>query len=368
MIRVLIIAVFMTSIAVAGAEAPISIAGLSERDYQSSLAITRELGSFDGYKSYAVEFDSDGLRQMAVMNVPTSEPPASGFPIVIMSHGNANQRLDSFKDYYSSDQMSDEYRRLNSVDVITRYAREGFVVLFPDFRGHGFSETNGKHEGFWQLDRRGRKVVDMNGEHVPRVLDDDGIRFGGFLYSAYYTIDLLNLIAAITDAKKLNGSLMLDQSNLFLWGRSLGGDVTARAMTVSDKIRAASLWVPATMSLWDQAHHYHYDSPCCADGFALETLAVELSTYNSAKGTFLRARDLNPGNFVEQIKNPVLIQVSIDDSGVRSAWGIEFHFALLEYGVATEVIIYPGDAHVFSGAMLERAIQADVAFFRAAMN
>ena len=285
-----------------------------------------------------------------------------------MNHGNSNNRWESVKDYYSDEQDTDAYRALPMTGLITRYAREGFVVFFPDYRGHGYSETSGKSEGHWQLDRHGNKIKNQQGEPVPRIFDKDGLRFGGWLYTAHYTIDILHLIAALESLDDLPDGVRIDTGNLFLWGRSLGGDVTARAMTVSEQVTAATLWVPATLSLWDQAHHYHYDSPCCADGFSLEALFVELQKYNAVHDTRLVARDLNPANFVEQVGNPVLIQVSIADTGVRSAWGIQYHYALQEHGVPTELRIYDGSDHMFKGDVLEQAIRADLAFFRSHMH
>ena len=346
-------------------DAPLSISTLADRSFEATLAIKEKLGEFDGYRSYSVEWLSDGLKQSAVMNVPAAPAPESGYPIVVLSHGNANGRWDTFRNYYSREQESGFYQDLPMTPMLTSYAREGFVVLLPDYRGHGYSETNGRNEGFWQLDRSGTRVLDKNGNQVPRVMDDDGLRFGGWLYSTHYTVDILHLISALESRRAWPADAPLDTSNLFLWGRSLGGDVTARAIAISDRVRAASLWVPATMSLWDQAHHYHYDSPCCADGFSLEAVLVELRKYNELHGTRLRARDLNPANFIDRVESPVLIQVSIDDRGVRSAWGIQYHYALLEYGIDTELIAYPGEDHVFIGDTLSSAMQADLEFFRA---
>ncbi len=354
--------------ACAAPSAPIAIQALTQRDYSSSLEIARKLGDFDGYSSYAVAWQSDGLRLTAVMNVPGAAMPDRGYPVVVMNHGNANNYWDTFKDYYSEAQDTEAYRALHMAGLITRYAKEGFVVVFPDYRGHGYSETNGKTEGHWQLDRYGNRVVDRKGEHVPRILDNDGLRFGGWLYTAHYTIDVLHLISALGSISNPPEGLRVDQDNLFLWGRSLGGDVTARAMTVSDRVTAASLWVPATMSLWDQAHHYHFDSQCCADGFSLEALFVELQKYNAVNDTDLVARDLDPANFIHQVDNPVLIQVSIDDTGVRSAWGIQYQYALQAQGVPAKLRVYEGDDHIFRGEVLEEAIRADLAFFRANMQ
>ena len=341
---------------------------MTHRDYVSSLEVTQKFGDFAGYSSYSVAWQADGLRLTAIMNVPDGSAPDGGHPVLIMNHGNANNRWESFKDYYSDEQDTDAYRALPMTGLITRYAREGFVVFFPDYRGHGCSETSGKSEGHWQLDRHGNKIKNQQGEPVPRIFDKDGLRFGGWLYTAHYTIDILHLIAALESLDDLPDGVRIDTGNLFLWGRSLGGDVTARAMTVSDQVTAATLWVPATLSLWDQAHHYHYDSPCCADGFSLEALFVELQKYNAVHDTRLVARDLNPANFIQQVGNPVLIQVSIADTGVRSAWGIQYHYALQEHGVPTELRIYDGSDHMFKGDVLEQAIRADLAFFRSHMH
>lgn len=349
--------------------AAISIPSLSERRYVSSLKILQELGTFEGYRSYAVEYDSDGLALRAVMNIPLADMPAAGYPVILLNHGNALAGgEDHFREYYSTEQDSEAYKRLIRSNPLVRYAREGFVVFQPDYRGHGYSENYGKHGGAWQTDRNGNRVFNKAGKPVPRVLDDDGLRFNGFLYSAYYTIDVLNLLAALSSIEDLPAGLRLDLGNLFAWGRSLGGDVTARAIACTDKIRAVSLWVPATTSLWDQAHHYHYDSPDYADGLAMETLFVELKKYNEAYGTRLLTRDLIPNNFIDQVTSPVMIQVSLNDRGVRSAWGIEYHYELQEYGVETELRIYPGDDHVFQAEIYEQAVQADLEFFRSHMR
>lgn len=303
------------------------------------------------------------------MNVPAAETPERGYPIVIMSHGNALAAgRDRFREYYDSDQESAAYRELIRFKPLTRYAVEGFVVFQPDYRGHGDSETHGKYSGAWQLDRHGNRVQDRSGQPVPRVLDDDGLRFNGWLYSAYYTIDVLNLVAALSHFENPPDGLRLDLENLFAWGRSLGGDVTARAIACKNNFRAASLWVPATTSLWDQAHHYQYDSPLYADGFSMESLLVELRRYNEVNGTRLVTHDLDPNNFISRVRAPVVIQVSIGDTGVRSAWGIEYYYELLEYDVPAELHIYPGSDHVFQDETYEQAVRTDLEFFRRYMQ
>ena len=110
--------------------APIAIQTLTQRDYPSTLEITRKLGDFDGYSSYAVAWQSDGLRLTAVMNVPGAAMPDRGYPVLVMNHGNANNYWDTFKDYYSEAQDTEAYRALHMTGLLTRYAKEGFVVVF----------------------------------------------------------------------------------------------------------------------------------------------------------------------------------------------------------------------------------------------
>ena len=212
-------------------------------------------------------------------------------------------------------------------------------------------------------DRNGNPAVNKQGQTVPRSLDDEGLRANGWLYTSYYTIDVLNLLAAIRSDAAI-GPARLDRASVFMWGHSLGGDVAARAFTCAKGVMAASLWSPATTSLWDQAHHYHHDS-IYANGTSLEDLFVELKTYNRVHHTALRARDMAPSNFIEQVRGPVLLQVSENDDGVRSAWAIEYAYELQEYGVRAALLTYPGTDHSFKGEVLEKAIQADLAFFRA---
>ena len=347
--------------------APLGIPYLTHRAYHSKLEIVRKLGDFQGYTSYDVKYDSDGLSLRAVMNVPAASAPKRGYPVLIMMHGNFQENWGRLSFYNSEQQDADEYRNTDFyAQVITRYAKEGFVVFFPDYRGYGQSETHGQHAGNWQLDRNGNQAVNKQGQTVPRSLDDEGLRANGWLYTSYYTIDVLNLLAAVRSDAATEPA-RLDQGNVFMWGHSLGGDVAARAFTCANGVKAVSLWSPATTSLWDQAHHYHYDS-IYANGTSLEDLFVELQTFNRVHHTALRARDMAPNNFVEQVRGPVQVQVSSDDSDVRAAWAIEYVYELQEYGVRATLLTYPGTDHSFKGEVLEKAIQADLAFFRAQMQ
>jgi len=118
------------------------------------------------------------------------------------------------------------------------YTRAGFIVVMPDYRGHNTSE--------------GREYA------------------RGLLASAYYTEDVLALLSA------LPGVAHADVDNVFMWGHSLGGEVTLRALLATDRVRGASLWSTVGGEIWDQAYYYsRYKDREAADGADVEKPAVE---------------------------------------------------------------------------------------------
>ena len=96
-----------------------------------------ELTSIDGLDQLLLSFSSDSLQQHALVQIPVTEPPPAGWPVIIFNHGFVPEP----KRYglRSSDDVSDrpgDYYRL----VPQSYARHGFIVISPDYRGHNNSE------------------------------------------------------------------------------------------------------------------------------------------------------------------------------------------------------------------------------------
>ena len=85
------------------------------------------------------------------------------------------------------------------------YAKGGFLVVKPDYRGHGRSEGKSEITASWIFD---------------------------------YTIDTLNLLAGLAEIPDA------DTGNVFLYGHSMGGEVALRMLMVDQKqrIKAATLW------------------------------------------------------------------------------------------------------------------------------
>lgn len=168
---------------------PISLASLRARTYPgSALNVERTLAPGAGYTRQVVSYRSDGLKIYGLLTVPSGTPPPGGWPGIVFNHGYIPPA---------------EYRTTERyVAYQDAFARAGFVTLKSDYRGHGDSE--GEARGGY---------------------NDPG-----------YTVDVLNAAASLKSDPRVNAR------RLGLWGHSMGGQLSLRAMLVDPDLKAASLW------------------------------------------------------------------------------------------------------------------------------
>src|SRR5690606_38600085 len=114
--------------------------------------------------------------------------PATGWPVIIFNHG-----------YIPPDVYRTTERYVAYVDG---FARNGYIVYRPDYRGHAFS---------------------------------DGEARGAYGYPDY-TIDVLNATAALKNYPDA------DPNRIGMWGHSMGGYITLRSMVVDPDIKAGVIW------------------------------------------------------------------------------------------------------------------------------
>lgn len=174
---------------------PISLAALRAREYPgSALTVERTLAAGAGYTRQVVSYRSDGLTIYALLTVPSGTPPPGGWPGIVFNHGYIPPA---------------EYRTTERyVAYQDAFARAGFVTLKSDYRGHGDSE--GQARGGY---------------------NDPG-----------YTVDVLNAAATLKKDPRVNAR------RLGLWGHSMGGQLSLRAMLVDPDLKAASLWAGVVAS------------------------------------------------------------------------------------------------------------------------
>ena len=148
------------------------------------------------------ELNVDGLIQYTLLLQPEDGMPESGWPVIIFNHGfhsephkNGRRTIDGV-----SDRPGDYYRQIPQ-----RFARKGFLVIAPDYRGH--NDSSGAEYTLH--------------ESSPN----------------WYARDVLGII----DKLQSTGSANMD--HLFMLGHSMGAEVTLlAAAALGDKLKGVSIW------------------------------------------------------------------------------------------------------------------------------
>ncbi len=276
----------------------VTIDGLRAREYTGGqIRITNTITVTDAYTRTYITYPSDGLTISGLMHIPFGRGP---FPVIIMNHG-----------YIPPSQYvtgSDTYR---AADIL---ARNGYLTLSPDFRGYARS--------------------------------DSGLN----LFRSGYMIDALNAAASLKSLP------YADSKRVGMWGHSMGGGVTTRAMVVSDLIKAHVLY--ATVSADVRTRRFtgglsgatQSDSDL-ADSYYYWTRDPEL------------VHDVSPINFFGYVTAPVQIHVGEIDRTTPPEWSRAIRDGLKKESKYVEYHEYPRQAHAFIGNGWTLFNQRVVAFF-----
>src|SRR3989344_5596994 len=155
----------------------LSIEALRAGDYPGSdIIVEQELSSGSNYKKYITSYRSEGLKIYALLTVPNGNPPEGGWPAIIFNHG-----------YIPPAQYQTTERYVAYTDA---FSSNGYVLLRPDYRGHGNSE--GQPTG----------AYGSNG----------------------YTIDVLNALASLKklrDPETSSGRQIVNPERIGMWGHSM---------------------------------------------------------------------------------------------------------------------------------------------------
>jgi len=308
--------------------APKSIDELRTQNRDVALTLVGEIEGGPGFEAILYSYESAGLKVHALVAVPHETGPENGYPVLIANHGHHPEPpkygiTAEGKDW----RPGDYYRRIPGL-----FAAQGFMVVMPDFRGHNNSE---------------------------------GIEFTeGMLESSYYSEDVLNLLAGFDSLDKA------DQDNIFMWGHSMGGDVTLRSLLATDRIKGASMWSSVGGDIWDQAYYYsRYSDPTAFDSSETPKSVIERLRGRMAAldGEFDHKRS-EPLLHLDYLQTPIIIQHSVEDSGAAYKWSARLAKELYMRGHKYEFHSYPGSDHLFEDEMMEQAAERDIAFFRSLMT
>lgn len=278
--------------------AGVTIDGLRARDYPGGqIRITHTILVTDAYTRTYITFPSDGLTISGLMHVPFGPGP---FPVIIMNHG-----------YIPPSQYVTGSDTFRAADIL---ARNGYLTISPDFRGLARS--------------------------------DDGLN----LFRSGYMIDALNAAAS---ARSLPYA---DANRVGMWGHSMGGGVTTRAMVVSPLIRAHVLYAPVSADVRVRRFTGGLSGVSASDGDLPE------SYYYWSRNPEL-IDDLSPINFFRNVTAPVQIHIGEIDTTTPPMWSEAIRDELRAQDKVVEYYAYPRQAHAFIGNGWTLFNQRVVAFF-----
>lgn len=307
---------------------PRSIDELRAAEFSTSLEFERSLAGGPGYAAYLVSYRSSGLKIYAMVAVPDASSPVQGYPILVANHGHHPNPPDYGFTADGADARPGDYYR----EIPELYAGHGFLVVMPDYRGHNVSE--------------GAEYTE------------------GMLESSYYTEDVLTLLSALSDIENA------DVDNIFMWGHSMGGEVTLRALVATDTVKGATLWSSVGGDVWAQSYYYsRYQDALADDGSDVPKPVIERlrEDIEALDGNY-DWRGSEPLFHLTNLSTPLIIHHAIGDTGAAYEWSARLAKELYLLGHRYVFHSYGGSEHLFTGESRRQAVARDVAFFRAVMG
>ncbi len=278
----------------------------------SDLVLEQTLEPGRNYSRYVASYLSEGLRIYGLLTVPNGPKPPTGWPIIVFNHG-----------YIPPAQYRTTERYVAYQDA---FAVSGYITFKSDYRGHGRSE---------------------------------GQAVGGY-GNVDYTIDVLNAMASL---KRLKDA---DPDRIGMWGHSMGGSITLRAMVTTKEIKAGVIWAGVVASYPDLLRRWRVTpnaptptvSPTAPRRWTVDLIA----RYGTPEENPAFWASISPNSYLKDLSGPLQLHHGTADTSVPYEFSVTLAQQLREAGQIGELYTYPGDDHNIS-ANLGIALQRSVAFF-----
>ena len=290
---------------------PMSIIALRNREYPGSeITIVKELERGANYRRYYAYYLSEGYKIYALLTIPNGEKPEGGFPAIVFNHG-----------YIPPDVYKTTERYIAYIDQI---ARAGYVVFRIDYRGHDQSE--GEATGAY---------------------GDPG-----------YQVDVMNALASLKQYPDVN------PEKLGMWGHSMGGYLTLRAMVISDDIKAGVIWAGVVGSYPDLLYNWRrtgaFTPSPSSTGRGWRSAWIE--KYGTPEQNPAFWDSVSATSYLADLSGPLELHHGTADEDVP----VEFSIRLAELGRQSGQIVnlytYEGDNHNISNYFTQ-AMNQTIAFY-----
>ena len=283
-----------------------AIPNLFEKLYDGrDLKLGQVLDRNSAYTRYYITYQSGDLSISGIMNIPTGTPPEGGFPVLILAHGHIDTSI-----YTNGRGLKREQDYL---------ARQGFVVIHPDYRNHAESSRTEEDE-----------VVTRLG----------------------YVEDVINLVYAVraSDLKALH------KEKFGLLGHSMGGGIAQTiAVAKPELIKAIILYAPVSMDFRDSYKRWIERRP--------EAVEKIEKLYGGPEKNPEFWSNVSAETFAHRIAVPIVIHHGTADQDVPFAWSEKTVKLLKEKEKTVELHTYPGEGHEF-GAQWTLFMERSADFFR----
>lgn len=293
-------------------QSSLTISSLRNNSYPGSdIEIHETLVPGSGYNRYITSYKSEGLKIYALLTIPKGERPHTGWPVIIFNHG-----------YIPPTQYKTTERYVAYVDG---FARNGYIVFRPDYRGHGNSE----------------------GEAV-----------GGYGSNAY-TIDVLNAVSSI---KKYSDT---DSNRIGMWGHSMGGHITMRTMVASKDIKAGVIWAGVVGSYPDLLNNWRRRNTTprpSLPGGARRWRDALVAEYGSPEKNPEFWNSISANSYLADISGPIQLHHGTADTSVPFEFSRTLASQIKNANGNVEAYIYEGDDHNLSRSF-SLAMRRSIAFF-----
>jgi len=273
----------------------LKISTLRAREYPGSEFVIEEtLSRGSNYQRYRVSYLSDGLKIYGLLTVPTGAQPESGWPVIVFNHG-----------YIPPAQYRTTERYVSYVDY---FARSGYIVFKSDYRGHGSSEGDAR---------------------------------GGY-GSPDYTIDVLNGVGSLKRRSDVNAQ------RIGMWGHSMGGYITSRAMVITQDVKVGVIWggvvadYPQIFNSWRRGGSPR-PTPSPSNNRNWRQVLTEQFGQPDGQNTFWQEISAYP--YLSDTSGPIQLHHAKGDATVPWEFSQQLADALTAINKPTEIYLYEGDDH-----------------------
>ncbi len=264
---------------------------MRQRDYPGSdIVIEETLAPGSNYNRYYVSYLSEGLKIYALLTVPNGEKPATGWPVVVFNHG-----------YIPPDVYRTTERYIAYVDA---FARNGYIVLRSDYRGHDQSEGEAR----------------------------------GAYGSPDYTIDVLNAVASV---KRFPDA---DPNRIGMWGHSMGGYITLRSMVINKDVKAGVIWAGVVASYPDMLARWRRNNtnptPTPPPSGARRWRQQLQEEYGTPEENPAFWASISANSYLKDLSGPVQLHHGTVDADVPYEFSVTLDQQIKDAGGTVELLTY----------------------------